>query len=164
MDIKQSVLYPAISASTCGRVFYNDGRELSQHLTSDGYLRVSFYVNGKKKNALSHRVVASAHRDGYAPSLCVNHINGVKHDNRASNLEWVSLKENAIHAYRTGMMNLPVPKRGENHYRSTLTDEQVVEIRRRAKSSNTQATLAKEFNVSRGTIQKIVTRQRWKHI
>lgn len=164
MDIKQSQLYPEISASSCGRVFYNSGKEISQHTTRDGYMRVSFYVDGKKKNVMAHRVVASAHRGGYSPGFCVNHINGVKHDNRANNLEWVSLKENAIHAYRLGMMNLPVPKLGEAHYRSTLTEVQVLEIRKRAKSSNTQAALAREFNVSTGTIQKIVSRQRWKHI
>lgn len=49
---------------------------------------------------LVHRLVASAFCDGYAAGLDVNHKNGVRDDNRACNLEWVTRSENHAHSYR----------------------------------------------------------------
>lgn len=54
----------------------------------------------------------------------INHINGIKIDDRAINLEWVTGKENAIHAVQTGLI-----KTGHEHHLSKFTKEQVLEIR-----------------------------------
>lgn len=51
-------------------------------------MRIS--VNGIKYRFYTHRKVAEMFVEGYVPDYVVNHINGDKTDNRASNLEWIS--------------------------------------------------------------------------
>lgn len=61
-----------------------------------GYLQIRV----KKKKCSVHRLVAFAHCDGYAEGIVVNHKNGIRNDNRAENLEWVTQAENNLHAFR----------------------------------------------------------------
>lgn len=61
-----------------------------------GYLQVK--ISGKKHSL--HRLIAIAFCAGYSEGLVVNHKNGIRTDNRAENLEWVSHSENLLHAYR----------------------------------------------------------------
>jgi hypothetical protein len=47
-----------------------------------------------------HRMVAMAFHGVPPSNLEVNHINGIKTDNRPENLEWVTTSENELHSYR----------------------------------------------------------------
>lgn len=70
----------------------------------NGYLRVSLYKNGRPKYHQISRLVAT-HFICEKPfeNAQVNHIDGDKSNNHASNLEWVTPSENILHAYRTGL-------------------------------------------------------------
>ena len=88
-----------------GRVFNGlTGKEIKQAISSgNGYLKVILHgENGIKKTVSTHRLVAQAFVDGDGDE--VNHINGVKTDNRAENLEWCTRNQNLLHAYKTGLM------------------------------------------------------------
>lgn len=61
-----------------------------------GYLHVS--LSGKKRRSV-HRLVAFAFCDGYFDGASVNHKNGIRSDNMADNLEWVTCQENIIHSW-----------------------------------------------------------------
>jgi hypothetical protein len=65
--------------------------------------RVSLWKNGKEKTWLVSRLVGLAWCNGYADGLTINHINGDHLDNRAENLEWVTLAENIKKGFETGL-------------------------------------------------------------
>jgi len=69
-----------------------------------GYLKVSLSCCGSRKTKTVHRLVALAF---LGPSdLTVNHINGVKHLNHLTNLEYMTYKENIKHACDNGLIEL----------------------------------------------------------
>lgn len=74
-------------------------------LDKHGYYVLGFGIKYKKKHIHIHRLVAQAFIPNLLDKPCVNHINGIKTDNRVENLEWVTYKENSIHAYYTGLFS-----------------------------------------------------------
>lgn len=150
-------LYSKYLVSKCGKVC-NDttGQVLAPIKHRAGYL----YVNlGKKCRQYIHRLVAQTFIDNPYNKPCVNHINGIKSDNRAENLEWCTPYENMMHGWDTGQFNRNV---GENNSISKLTWRQVVEIISKYRPYKyTQQKLAQEYGVSRTAIQQIVEGRSW---
>tara|TARA_R110000868_G_scaffold407_3_gene3306 strand:+ start:302 stop:847 length:546 start_codon:yes stop_codon:yes gene_type:complete len=74
------------AVSRCGKVL----RQLQPYTPT---LHGKYLALGRQR--LMHRVVAACWLEGFDPAKDVYHINGVKTDNRAENLEWVTHKEHA---------------------------------------------------------------------
>jgi hypothetical protein len=69
----------------------------------NGYIQVDSWYKQSRKHHLLHRLIALSFIENPLNKPCVNHINGIKDDNRIENLEWVTQSENIIHSYKTGL-------------------------------------------------------------
>ena len=66
----------------------------------NNYFLIKLHKNGVETRHFIHKLVASAFIPNPLNKPQVNHKNGNKLDNRVTNLEWVTCKENIEHAYR----------------------------------------------------------------
>ena len=83
---------------------FRKGRLLKQNKKRNGYLTVDLSKDNKVRTISVHRIVAVAFIPKIDGKNVVNHINLNKLDNRVENLEWVTNKENSLHAASHGVM------------------------------------------------------------
>lgn len=115
------------------------------------------FVNIDGKCRKISRLVAQAFLG--KSKLQVNHLNGIKTDNRLINLEYCTASQNIIHAYETGLSH---GRKGEKHHRNKLTEKQAIEIK--YKETGRQIDIAKKYNVTRTAISLIKRNITWGHI
>lgn len=138
------------------------GKILKNVSAADDYIIVCLHKNKSQKNHYVHVLVAEAFIGPKPEGMQCNHIDGNKSNPNLKNLEYVTRQQNSIHARDNGLLNI---KKGEDNYRSKLTNKQVIEIRNIFSLGNvTQRFLAKQYNVNFVTINSIVHRRNWKHI
>lgn len=118
-------------------------RNLSPASARDGYQQV--FMSGRKY--LLHRIIAYTFIPNPENKKEVNHKDGNKKNNAASNLEWCTRSENILHSFNTGL----------NKVRSVSPD-QANEIKRLYNTGvYTYQKIAELYSVSNTTIQRIVT-------
>ena len=138
-----------------------EGNMKTQVMNKYGYNYVGLHKDAKSKQGMVHRLVADAFIPREEGKNHVNHKDGVKTNNHASNLEWCTPQENVKHAVETGLLKDVV---GVNHYKTKLTEDMVKEIRKRSSEGETYRALADEFGLVKSTIGFIVNRKTWKHV
>ena len=102
LDINDGIVFEDnYIAFSNGMIFNLHGVKKVGHINRDGYIYGTF--NGKTKGF--HRIIASIFCERETGKDFVNHIDGNKANNDASNLEWVTRSENTLHAYKNGLQN-----------------------------------------------------------
>lgn len=76
---------------------------LKPMLGKRGYLVVNLWEDYIKKTATIHRLLMEHFVENPENKRCVNHINGIKTDNRLDNLEWATHTENNRHSWANGL-------------------------------------------------------------
>lgn len=85
---------------------------LKTFLNNTGYVCLKLVKDGKRISVLLHRVVAEHFQPNPENKPEVNHKDGNKLHNAASNLDWVTSAENKAHARENGLWEYNKPTTG----------------------------------------------------
>lgn len=146
-----------INIGAWGGTELRKGKILSKVTDIRGYHKVVMRIDGKPKKVTVHKLVSLAFIPNEHNKPAINHIDGDKTNNRVSNLEWVTNKENTHHAWDNGLMS----NFGVNHAMSVLSEAQVLEI---YNSDGFMKDIGKKYGVSAQTVSSIKKGKTWNHI
>lgn len=145
-------------------IIHSDGQIFSTYFNrflkqpKKDYKRLVDRTTGKP--LLAHRLVATAFIPNPDNLPEVNHINGIRCDNRVENLEWCTRQQNGAHAFRTGLVKNIV--RGSNHKDSKFTPVEIGIIREAIIAGFSARGLARYFKVASSTIFRIKSGEHWR--
>ena len=137
------------------------GKILNLTIKDNGYLSAMFSNKNNKKRFYVHRLVGLAFLENPENKKTINHINGVKTDNRLENLEWCTYSENLNHAIFSKLR-----KSGHEVYNCKLSKEKIIAIRRLYSINKkfNKLKLSKKLGISDGTIHRIIRNKTYKQL
>lgn len=151
-------------------IAYDDGRIFSEHtdkflkpfVNPSGYYLVDLHHKHMSYTRQVHRIIATLFIPNPDKLETVNHKDGNKGNNAASNLEWLTLGDNVRHAWRTGLAK---PRHGIQNPANRYTEDQihwVCKLLEMRKLNNKE--IAEICCVNVTTIRDIKFRGKWKSI
>jgi hypothetical protein len=143
------------------RVIVGNSRRPLKPFMGTQYLFVSLSKYGKIVQHSVHRIVAGAFIGPCPIGEQVNHKDTNKLNNVNTNLEYVTSRENTIHAGKMGLLG---KAKGESHGRAKLSEKQVIELKQRVRDGYSLTVVALAYNITPTHVCDIMSGKRWKHI
>lgn len=156
-------LYEASSLGRIRSFIHRRGDGILQgHIDRYGYRCVNLKKDGRQSTKAVHLLVCSAFHGLKPEGMECGHKNGIKLDNQADNLGYISrsqnVKDQVRHGHHRGSGNLVI-RSGEDHPQARLSDEQVVAIRADATAGLSEQILSRKYGISRSHAHRIVRNQ-----
>ena len=155
--MKKHYEFERYSADELGNIIGSRGKPLKPILHHTGY----HVLTVNNKSVRWHRFVWECHNGKIPEGLVINHINGIKTDNRLSNLEVVTNSRNRKHAFELGLAEA---NHGENNYNSKITEEQCFELLKMCDEGFTNSEIAKKYNLHSRYVSLIRHGRRWNRV
>ncbi len=160
------------SVTKDGKVFSHiKNKHLKPFVEAHGYLQVTLYKDMVGSKIRVHRLVAEAYCRKSNSKNWVNHKDGIKANNNASNLEWCTPAENIKHARETGLnrgtkgMKVNLTKRGREARNLAAKKRRLISIDEASEMCEafetgifTYTEIANSIGVSQGTVINIIKR------
>lgn len=150
------------SASDLGRIRRDKtttrtkaGHIMKAVATRDGYLQVGLSIGGSASTKRVHRLVWAAFHGSVPGGLVVNHIDGVKTNNRLDNLEAITVAENVRHGF-----DVLDRDRGGN---AKITPGIAREMREERARGVSLKSIAERHSVTPACVSSVCTGKTWKH-
>lgn len=139
---------------------WSDAHSVTHIIRPKGYHVISLCsTNGEKRIRMVHVLVLEAFVGPCPVGHQCRHIDGNPANNHISNLAWGTSLDNNRDKILHG-----TSCQGERGSKAKLTNEDVIEIRKRRANGETIETIAKDFPLKQNSIYSIVNRRTWKHI
>ena len=119
-----------------------------------GYYYIILTKISKQTTTKIHRLVGTHFIPFIVNKNQLNHIDGIKHNNYTSNLEWCTASENQLHAIKKGLV---IRKYGISSKFKEIDIQNIFELDKTMMRKD----IAEKYNVCRSTISEILNRNNW---
>lgn len=147
-------------------------KSLKGDFDKDGYHHVLMNIDGKRIYVRTHKIIALAfHGPKPTEKHQVNHKNGIRTDNRPSNLEYVTSRENTIHGWRSNgrkhtkeQINRAREQfSGTNNPKAKINEAMVLSIRRLRVKGVSLREISDRHGISVAQVSAIANNKFWKN-
>lgn len=154
--MKKIVGFESYCITKDGRVWsFKSNKFLKPYKHPNGYFQVTLTNENRKEKKLIHRLVAESYIENHQNKEYVNHLNGIKKDNRIENLEWSTPSENIKHAYDTNLRRSYVRK---------IDTKQIPTIMKMRNEGLSYKKISEHFSVSPMTIHNLIKRKTYRDV
>lgn len=160
---QQHPYYSNYKANKNGSVIGAQGKLLTPINHHSGYDVITVRHKGKEqKQYRIHRFIWECLNGLIIDNIVINHINGNKKYNRIENLELISVKENVIHAFKTGLKE---GSKGINNGMSKLSEIEATKlINEIITTNNSNKYFGELYGLHPNYISLIRHKRRWRYL